>query len=133
MKMTRSQAKEFIKALVNLRESATDEQAVDASAVYPEWREEVDYLVDQRVLFNKVLYRVLQAHTSQADWTPDVSASLFAKILIPDENVIYPWEQPDSTNPYKTGDKVTHKGKTWVSAVDGNVWEPGVYGWEEFI
>lgn len=133
MKMTRSQAKEFIKALVNLRESATDEQAVDASAVYPEWREEVDYTVDQRVLFNKVLYRVLQAHTSQADWTPDVSASLFAKILIPDENVIYPWEQPDSTNPYKIGDKVIHKDKTWVSAVDGNVWEPGVYGWEEFI
>ena len=133
MKMTRSQAKEFIKALVNLRESATDEQAVDASAVYPEWREEVAYLVDQRVLFNKVLYRVLQAHTSQADWTPDISASLFAKVLIPNENVIYPWEQPDSTNPYKAGDKVTHKGKTWVSAVDGNVWEPGVYGWEEFI
>ena len=133
MKMTRSQAKEFIKALVNLRESATDEQAVDASAVYPEWREEVDYVVDQRVLFNKVLYRVLQAHTSQADWTPDVSNSLFAKVLIPDENTIYPWEQPDSTNPYKAGDKVTHKGKTWVSAVDGNVWEPGVYGWEEFI
>ena len=133
MKMTRSQAKEFIKALVNLRESATDEQAVDASAVYPEWREEVAYAVDQRVLFYKVLYRVLQAHTSQANWTPDISASLFAKVLIPDENVIYPWEQPDSTNPYKAGDKVTHNGKTWGSAVDGNVWEPGVYGWEELI
>ena len=41
------------------------------------------------------------------------------------------WEQPDSTNPYAKGDKVTHNGKTWISTADGNVWEPGVYGWEE--
>lgn len=131
MKMTRSQAREFIDSLVSLRKAATDAQAVEAPAVYPEWKEEVDYIVDQRVLFNKVLYKVLQAHTSQADWTPDVSASLFAKVLIPNENVIYPWEQPDSTNPYKVGDKVTHNDKTWVSTVDNNVWEPGVYGWNE--
>ena len=42
-----------------------------------------------------------------------------------------PWEQPESTNPYMKGDKVTHAGKTWVSTIDNNVWEPGVYGWEE--
>ena len=41
------------------------------------------------------------------------------------------WEQPDSTNPYMKGDKVTHGGKTWVSDIDNNVWEPGVYGWSE--
>lgn len=67
----------------------------------------------------------------QADWTPDVSSSLFAKVLIPDENVVSEWEQPDSTNPYMTGDKVTHNGKTWISTCDNNVWEPGVYGWTE--
>ena len=39
--------------------------------------------------------------------------------------------QPDSTNPYAKGDKVTHNGKTWQSTTDNNVWEPGVYGWEE--
>ena len=57
--------------------------------------------------------------------------SLFAKVLIPDTDTIPEWEQPDSTNPYAKGDKVTHNGKTWISTADGNVWEPGVYGWEE--
>lgn len=41
------------------------------------------------------------------------------------------WEQPDSTNAYGKGDKVAHNGKTWVSTLDNNSWEPGVYGWDE--
>lgn len=72
---------------------------------------------------------MLQAHRSQDSWTPDVSPSLFAKVLIPDPEVIPEWEQPDSTNPYMTGDKVTHNGHTWECSIDNNVWEPGVYGW----
>jgi hypothetical protein len=52
-------------------------------------------------------------------------------VLIPDPDVIPEWEQPDSTNPYMKGDKVAHNSKTWVSDVDNNVWEPGVYGWTE--
>ena len=40
------------------------------------------------------------------------------------------WEQLDSTNPYMTGDKVTHNRKTWESEIDNNVWEPGVEGTE---
>ena len=43
------------------------------------------------------------------------------------------WAQPDSTNPYMTGDRVLHNGSTWESTVDNNVWEPGVYGWIEII
>ena len=73
---------------------------------------------------------MLQAHTSQSDWTPDVSHSLFAQILIPDENVIPEWVQPDSTNPYMKGNKVTHNGITYESLIDNNVWEPGVIGTE---
>ena len=57
--------------------------------------------------------------------------SLWAKVLIPDPEVIPVWEQPESTNPYMKGDKVKHKGKTWSSTIDNNVWEPGVYGWAE--
>lgn len=128
--MTRNKAKEFIKSLVNLRGVATDEQAVEAHAVYPEWKAEVAYAANDRVLYNEILYKVITAHTSQADWTPDVAASLFAKVLIPDEDVVPAWEQPDSTNAYMIGDKVTHNGKTWISIIDNNVWEPGVYGWE---
>lgn len=74
---------------------------------------------------------VLQAHTSQDTWTPPDAPSLFAKVLIPDSSTIPEWEQPESTNPYSKGDKVTHNGKTWQSTTDNNVWEPGVYGWEE--
>lgn len=81
--------------------------------------------------YDGTIYKVLQAHTSQDTWIPPDAPSLFAKVLIPNENVIPEWEQPDSTNPYAKGDKVTHNGKTWISTADGNVWEPGVYGWEE--
>ena len=129
--MKRHEAQAFINSLLNLRTSATDEQATDAPAVYPEWKPEVEYTVDDRVLYNDILYKVLQSHTSQETWTPENAPSLFAKILIPDEDVIPEWEQPDSTNPYKLGDEVTHNGKNWMSIVDNNIWEPGVYGWTE--
>ena len=129
--MTKSEAKAFISALVTLREVATDEQALAAPALYPPWRSGVYYAAGIRVLYNGMLYKVLTAHTSQDDWTPDAAPSLFAKVLIPDETIIPEWQQPDSTNPYMKDDKVTHNGKTWASDVDNNVWEPGVYGWTE--
>lgn len=129
--MTLEEAKAIIDALVTLRNSATDEQTLKVSALYPKWKVGTAYQKDERVLYNNILYKVLTDHTSQADWTPDAVPSLFAKVLIPDKNVIPEWEQPESTNPYSKGDKVTHNGKTWRSTIDGNVWEPGVYGWEE--
>lgn len=129
--MTLEEAKAIIDALVTLRNSATDEQALKASALYPKWKVGIAYQKDERVLYNDILYKVLTGHTSQADWAPDAAPSLFAKVLIPDKNVIPEWEQPESTNPYGKGNKVTHNGKTWRSTIDGNVWEPGVYGWEE--
>lgn len=129
--MTLEETKAIIDALVTLRNSATDEQALKAFALYPKWKTGVAYEKGERVLYNDVLYKVLTDHTSQADWAPDAAPSLFAKVLIPDKNVVLEWEQPESTNPYGKGDKVTHNGKTWRSMIDGNVWEPGVYGWEE--
>lgn len=129
--MTLEESKAIIDALVTLRNSVTDEQALKASALYPKWKVGTDYQKDERVLYDDILYKVLTDHTSQTDWTPDAASSLFAKVLIPDKNVIPEWEQPESTNPYGKGNKVTHNGKTWLSTIDGNVWEPGVYGWEE--
>lgn len=129
--MTREEAKAFINSLVKLRGLATDEMSLQVPNLYPEWRSEEEYEVGDRVLYNDVLYKVLQAHISQETWTPDASASLFAKVLIPDSETIYPWEQPDSTNTYSKDDKVTHNGRTWISIVDNNSWEPGVFGWEE--
>lgn len=129
--MTRKEARELVNALVTMRGSATDEMALGATAVYPEWRSGVDYTTGERVQHDDVLYKVLQGHTSQEEWTPDAAPSLFAKVLIP--GGIPAWEQPDSTNTYMKGDKVTHNGKTWVSDIDYNSYEPGVYGWSEVI
>ena len=112
--------------------SLPEAEAVAATCLYPKWNGNgVAYAKGQRVQYDGVLYTVLQNHTSQAGWTPTAAPSLFAKVLIPDPTVIPEWEQPESTNPYAKGDKVAHNGKTWVSDIDGNVWEPGVYGWTE--
>ena len=112
--------------------SLTDAEAVTATCLYPKWSGNgVAYVKGQRVQDDGVLYTVLQNHTSQPEWKPTAAPSLFAKVLIPDPTVIPEWEQPDSTNPHSKGDKVAHNGKIWVSDIDGNVWEPGVYGWTE--
>lgn len=128
--MTRQEARAFIEAFVRLREMATDEMSLQVPNLYPTWRVGVEYALGDRVLYEDVLYKVITAHTSQETWTPVDAPSLFAKILIPDENAIPEWEQPDSTNPYMTGDKVMYDGKVWVSVVDNNVWIPSEYGWE---
>lgn len=111
--------------------SLSDEDALEAVQLFPAWNSAATYAVGDRVRYNDILYSCLTAHTAQVDWTPTAAPSLWAKVLIPDPDVIPEWEQPDSTNPYSAGDKVTHNGKTWVSDIDGNVWEPGVYGWTE--
>lgn len=108
-----------------------DNTALRMVEYYPEWTTDTDYATGFKVQYGGKLYKCLTAHASQADWTPDAAPSLWAKVLIPDPDVIPEWEQPDSTNPYMTGDKVTHNGKTWVSDIDNNVWTPGVYGWTE--
>ena len=113
-------------------QSLTDAEAITATCLHPKWNGDgVQYTAGQRVQDDGILYTVLQAHTSQPDWKPAAAPSLFAKVLIPDPTVIPEWEQPESTNPYSKGDKVMHNSKTWVSDIDGNVWEPGVYGWTE--
>ena len=108
-----------------------DNTALRMREFYPEWAAGVDYATGYKVQHGGRLWRCIQAHKSQDGWEPENAPSLWAKVLIPDETVIPEWEQPDSTNAYTKGDKVTHNGKTWVSDVDGNVWEPGVYGWIE--
>lgn len=108
----------------------TDEQALHAVAIYPLWRSDGEYQKDDRVRYGDVLYKCLTPHTAQPSWTPTDAPSLWAKVVTSDTGEPLPWEQPDSTNPYMKGDKVTHKEQTWVSTVDNNVWEPGVYGWK---
>lgn len=129
--MKRSEARAFIESLLAIRTGAPDGLALAAPAVYQAWTPGDVYEAGERVLHEGVLYTVLQSHTAQEGWEPTVAVSLFAKVLIPDPEVVPEWEQPDSTNPYMTGDKVMHNGSTWISTVDNNVWEPGVYGWDK--
>lgn len=108
-----------------------DETATGFVELFPAWVETKSYAEGDKVKHNGVLYKCLQRHDAQVDWTPTAAPSLWAKVLTDPSGDILPWEQPDSTNPYMKGDKVTHNGKTWESDVDNNVWEPGVYGWSE--
>ncbi len=89
------------------------------------------YKVGEVVAFGGVLFRCVQAHTSQADWTPDTAVSLWVSISDPAEE--WPeWSQPlGAHDAYEQGAKVSHNGKHWISDVAANVWEPGVYGWTE--
>ena len=117
-----------------LAETLDDAAALEAKELYPTWNGAgTAYEAGQRLRHDGELYKVLQAHTSQEDWTPDTAVSLFARVLPgQDGTEIGEWVQPDSTNTYKFGDRVYHNGKLWVSIVDGpNSWEPGVFGWEE--
>ena len=120
----------MVRAQINTL-AVDDQTALRMAAFYPEWVSGVAYTTGYKVQHGGKLWCCLQDHTSQDGWKPDSVPSLWAKVLIPDETVAPEWEQPDSTNPYSVGDKVTHNGKTWVSDVDNNVWEPGVYGWTE--
>ena len=111
-----------------------DEDALEAKELYPQWSgDNVEYKVNDRVRYEGLLYKVLQPHTSQENWTPLAAASLFAKVLIPEPDIIPEWEQPSSTNPYMIGDKVMFDGKVYESTIDNNIWSPAAYpaGWRE--
>ena len=113
--------------------SLSDEDALEATNLFPNWADAIAYAKDERVRYEGILYRCLQAHTSQAAWTPTAAPSLWAKVLIPDPNVIPEWEQPDSTNPYQIGDRVMFDGKVYESVISNNIWSPSQYpaGWKE--
>ena len=125
------QAHEIRAALDAAGAVLTDDQAVEAAAIYPVWAQQTEYDENSRVRYAGNLYKCLLAHTSQAGWTPDAAPSLWGRINDPAQE--WPqWRQPlGSTDAYTKGAKVSHNGKRWTSDVDANVWEPGVYGWTE--
>ena len=123
-------------AFVTMAESgAIDEvTATEHLSVFEEWKPDVDYVVGNLRTHGeeeKKLYKCIQAHRSQADWTPDVAVSLWVLAGNPAEE--FPeWSQPiGAQDAYMKGDKVTCDEKHWISDVDNNVWRPGVYGWSE--
>lgn len=108
-----------------------DETALRMVEYYPA-PDAASYAAGDRIQYNGKLYKCLQTHTAQADWNPVDAPSLWAEVLAgQDGTAIGEWVQPDSTNPYMRGDKVSYNGKTYESEVDNNVWAPGAYGWME--
>mgnify|MGYP001510210746 CR=1 FL=1 len=120
---------------VMLEETAGSVDATTAAEhadLFAPWAVPVAYTVGQiRRYTDGKLYKCVQAHTSQADWTPDKTASLWTPVSDPAEE--WPeWSQPvGAHDAYSKDAKVSHNGKHWTSTVDSNVWEPGVYGWTE--
>ena len=106
----------------------TDENALTAVELFPMWAISRAYGVDDRVQNGGTPYKCVQAHTSQADWTPDATPALWVVVSI-DE---YPeWVQPTGAHDaYNTGDKVSYNGQHYVCTIDGNAYAPDVYGWE---
>lgn len=129
--MKKSRLDAFVAAIKAVRASIDDSTALTVPQLYPDWSEEKTYATGDRVLYADTLYKCLQPHTAQPTWTPADSPSLWVRI--DDPAIEWPdWIQPvGSTDAYPMGAKVSHNGGHWTSTVDGNVWEPGVYGWEE--
>lgn len=137
--MNRLQAAEQLrKALQMFAATLTDEQAMEVATIYPVWETGRAYAVDDIVSYgtNSVgdpqLYRVVQAHTSQADWTPDSVPALYDAFGLDDTG--YPvWSQPTGAHDaYNAGDIVSYNGTLYRSLIDGNTWSPDAYpaGWE---
>lgn len=133
-------AEQFRKALQMFAASLDDERAMEVATIYDAWTVGKAYAVGEFVTYgeNSVgdpqLYKVVQAHTSQADWTPDAAASLFTAIGLDDAG--YPvWAQPTGAHDaYNAGDVVDYNGKLYKSLIDGNVYSPDAYpaGWAEY-
>lgn len=107
----------------------TDEQAAEHPDMIPLWNVGQDYVRDDRVRYEGHAYKVLQSHTSQPDWTPDIVPAIYARLRTSQEEQeeqagIEEWEQPTAENPYMKGDRVAHSGFFFESLVDSNVWEP---------
>lgn len=118
-------------------QSVSDDQATNMPGMYPEWNKDgVDYGDAEKgqpviVRYDGQLWRCISPHTSQKSWAPGSEPSLWVACSDPAEE--WPeWKQPSGAHDaYPLGSKVTHNERHWISTVDANTWEPGVYGWEE--
>ena len=113
--------------------SLLEDAAIIASGIYPKFDPNGHkYVTGERFTDDDgTLYTVLQDHTSQSDWTPQNSPSLYQKVLVEEEGQIIEWSPlPAGSSGFSKGQIVTKDGRTYRSLVDHNVWEPGAVGTE---
>lgn len=131
--MKRSHALKLRAMIEKASVSLPDEDALEAVELFPIWQTDTAYAAGIRVRYGDKLYRCEQSHTSQADWTPPSVPALWTEVAKPGEIPV--WRQPTGAqDAYMSGDKVWYPERdtdVWVSTVDDNVWQPGVYGWDK--
>lgn len=109
-----------------------DEAALEVIALFPTWESMLgkSVITGERYYYNNKLYKVVQTHTVQSNWTPNSTAALFTEVSVEE----FPeFVQPTgSHNAYKIGDQVTYNGVHYKSLIDNNVYSPEAYpqGWE---
>lgn len=119
--MKRSTAIKYRQHLNSLIAPLNDEDALEMTELFPMWSLKA-YSIGDRIQYDEKLYKCVQEHTSQEDWTPDITPALWKRVMIEE----YPeWNQPTGAqDAYMMGDKVTHNGLRWISDLDYNVYEP---------
>jgi len=134
MGITRAKAYKLRQRIVEASVSLPDEDAIEAVELFENWKPGQDYIVGKRIRYIDKLYKVNQAHTSQSDWTPDITPALYTEVAKPGEIPV--WRQPTGAqDAYNTGDKVhfpTASDPVYESTIDNNVWSPADYpqGWQ---
>ena len=125
------EAKKIRRAIDTFAENQTDETLINNKAAFMPWRAGLQVTTGQIFRYGENIYKCIQPHTTQEDWTPDKVPALFVKISLEE----YPeWVQPTGAqDAYMKGAKVSRNSKHWISDVDNNIWEPGVYGWSEEV
>lgn len=132
--MKREHAMKLRRMIVKASVSLPDEDALNAVELFPAWAVGVEYAADVRVRYGEELFRCEQAHTSQADWTPDATPALWTEVAEP--GTIPVWRQPTGAqDAYAKGDRVhypTADDPVYESLIDANVYSPEAYpaGWE---
>ena len=126
--MTRAKAKQLRQLIEQLAVTLGDETALTGVELFPMWAIGRAYAAGDRVQHGGILYKCVQAHTSQADWTPDATQALWVVVSIEE----FPeWVQPTGAHDaYNIGDKVSYNGQRYICTTDANVYAPGVYGWD---
>lgn len=125
--MTREMAQKLRRIILQAAELLPDDVAMEAPEFFEKWDDDTDYEVGDRRSYKGLLYKCIQAHHSQPDWSPNVAVSLWTHTSVEE----WPeWVQPlGAQDAYMAGDKVIHNGVKYTCDIDNNVWEPGVYGW----
>lgn len=130
--ITKEKAHTLRRLIEKVAVSLTDEDALKAVELFPLWVVGVSYEAGIRIRYESKLYKCVQAHTSQADWTPSTTPALWTEVAEPGEIPV--WRQPiGAVDAYNKGDKVHYPdadSPVYESIIDANTWPPDIYGWE---